>query len=576
MVTEDDVQPYQVDDAVRRHRQEEIERKRQRLAELRRQRQQRRDGRTGLTAASFQIPGRPSSPSHILAEVDRMLASFGAADEGLLVAQCPTPSPSSNVAAIAVQTDLSDDDRSRAANPAVITYDKTIQTDVVEEHIPEPVTLADDTIDGAPHQQVSDEAHAEIAAEPGAVGDLAANDDFASAATPKYLDDDDEDERESCRGGALVKSKTQFSLNDCTDNHPVSSLDSSSKHPELILASYAREDTQDSVLIWSVHSPSVPLSRFQCQSTVLCAKFYPSNSHLVVGSTRCGQIVVWDRRTGKHWPVSSTTMSHGHVHPVYDLAMTPMNSLVSASTDGRLCVWTDKVLKVPAIERDVSMGSSSASSKGDSLFMPTCLGLSAVNHNLVHFGSENGSVYRSVLQAETGEKVALDSFPAHPGFPVTSLRFHPAQRHVPQCLFDLYLTSSVDWTIALWSVKQKRGPAILTFQAEDSVTDADWSPVHPSLFASVDESGSLDLWQLSASTDVPAWQGPVTNNNTAATRLSWSADGRRISIGDTSGTVSVVDVSCELARPTQQDGPALASIVQQAVSRNAADEAIDR
>ena len=97
------------------------------------------------------------------------------------------------------------------------------------------------------------------------------------------------------------------------------------------------------VLVWGTHLASRPEMAFSCQSPVLAATFDPFDRHLIVGATYEGQIVLWDTRA-KAAPVQRTVLSeHGHTHPIFSLSVVGSqnaHSLVTASTDGKLCEWS--------------------------------------------------------------------------------------------------------------------------------------------------------------------------------------------------------------------------------------------
>lgn len=76
----------------------------------------------------------------------------------------------------------------------------------------------------------------------------------------------------------------------------------------------------------------------------------------------------------------------------------------------------------------------------------------------------------------------------------------------------------------------------------DYVLDCAWSPTHPALFAAVDGSGRLDLWNLNQDTEVPAASVQV-EGCPALNRVSWTPSGLHVTVGDDTGKIWVYDVA---------------------------------
>lgn len=101
--------------------------------------------------------------------------------------------------------------------------------------------------------------------------------------------------------------------------------------------------------------------------------------------------------------------------------------------------------------------------------------------------------------------------------------------------------------------------------------DVQWSPIHPALFAAVDGTGRLDLWNLNNDTEVQIWtilfrlnarethvllppnlhhfaplQVPTASTHsesmTSLNRLRWTHSGHQIAVGDDDGHVFIYDV----------------------------------
>ncbi len=134
-------------------------------------------------------------------------------------------------------------------------------------------------------------------------------------------------------------------------------------------------------------------------------------------------------------------------------------------------------------------------------------------------GTEEGGIHQAHRYDRAGSKAGLnlkDSYQSHAG-PVTSLDFHPLRG--PVDFSDLFLTTSVDWTVKLWRARSTSKSAagltsatsgiaqtispLMTFEESgDHVYDAKWHPAHPAVFGTVDGSGNFELWNLNADTEV--------------------------------------------------------------------------
>lgn len=107
----------------------------------------------------------------------------------------------------------------------------------------------------------------------------------------------------------------------------------------------------------------------------------------------------------------------------------------------------------------------------------------------------------------------------------------------------------MDWTVKLWCPNTKLEP-VLTFEsAQEYVYDAQWSPTHPSIFASCDGEGYVDIWNINANTEMPIVRKQVNENGSPLNSLRWSRDGRRIAVGDSNGLVTILSTDQELYQP---------------------------
>jgi dynein intermediate chain len=380
-----------------------------------------------------------------------------------------------------------------------------------------------------------------------------------------------------------VKQQLLFNDKSLCLNRTVTDMGFSPFHKELLLVSYnARSDggsdwnwqssSQSTdqqpdglVLVWSLLMNSRPEFVFTCQSAVLTAQFDPFDPKLIVGGTYSGQVVLWDTRA-KSSPVQQTPLSaKGHTHPIYSMTIVGTqnaHSLVSASTDGKMCVWgtgqltqpTDTLMLKQTIAPTDSITSSISSGKEREVdVVVTAMSFPESESNNLCIGAEDGTVFQA--QIHGGKAGIVAEYPSHHA-PVTSMHHHPHNFGHAQGLEDLLLTSSVDWSCKLWSHKLSDKPLLSFEQAHDYIYDARWSPTHPALFATADGSGHLDLWNLNQDTEIATVRTVVEEDRSLST-ARWSTDGRKVAVGDSIGNAYIYDVKLEVANPRSDEAEML-------------------
>lgn len=227
-------------------------------------------------------------------------------------------------------------------------------------------------------------------------------------------------------------------------------------------------------------------------------------------------------RTNKSTPVNRSSLSHGHTHPVFALDIQPLASglyqIVSCSSDGQVCVWTENNLHRPLHDVQLTnmrpgMGGAAAGAGGldgssggvgvgvgssREELTTTCFDLPSRDTNTLLLGSDEGRIYKARLHEAAPADRVYDVIHAHDA-PMTSLQFHPSYKSSAAAgataANDLFLTSSYDWTVKLWSNKLSK-PLFVFEAARDYVHAAAWCPSNPYIFAAGDGTGKLDVWSL--------------------------------------------------------------------------------
>ncbi|CAB1346610.1 unnamed protein product [Coregonus sp. 'balchen'] len=351
-----------------------------------------------------------------------------------------------------------------------------------------------------------------------------------------------EEKEGEIQAGAKLFLNRQFMDERWSKHRVVTCLDWSPQYPELLVASYnnneeAPHEPDGVALVWNMkYKKNTPEYVFHCQSAVMSAAFARFHPNLVVGGTYSGQIVLWDNRSNKRTPVQRTPLSAAaHTHPVYCVNVVGTqnaHNLISISTDGKMCSWSLDMLSQPQDSLELVFKQSKAVAV-TSMSFP----LGDVNNFAV--GSEDGSVY---MACRHGSKAGIsEMFEGHHG-PITGIDCHTATG--PIDFSHLFVTSSFDWT--------NNKPLYSFEDNSDYVYDVMWSPTHPALFACVDGVGHLDLWNLNNDTEVPTASTTV-EGNPALNRVRWAHSGKEIAVGDSDGQILVYDVGEQIAVPRNDE-----------------------
>ncbi|XP_017852700.1 cytoplasmic dynein 1 intermediate chain isoform X5 [Drosophila busckii] len=364
-----------------------------------------------------------------------------------------------------------------------------------------------------------------------------------------YIGCGDNEEANDERSHARLSLNRVFYDERWSKNRCITSMDWSTHFPELVVASYHNNEESPNepdgvVMVWNTKfKKQTPEDVFHCQSAVMSTCFAKFNPNLILGGTYSGQIVLWDNRVQKRTPIQRTPLSAAsHTHPVYCLQMVGTqnaHNVISISSDGKLCSWSLDMLSQPQDTLELQQRQSKA-------IAITSMAFPANEINSLVMGSEDGYVYsasRHGLRSGVNEV-----FERHLG-PITGISTHYNQSSPD--FGHLFLTSSIDWTIKLWSLKDTK-PLYSFEDNSDYVMDVAWSPVHPALFAAVDGSGRLDLWNLNQDTEVPT-ASIVVDGAPALNRVSWTPSGLHVTIGDEAGKLYVYDVAEHLALPSRDE-----------------------
>ena len=324
----------------------------------------------------------------------------------------------------------------------------------------------------------------------------------------------------------------------------VTSLDWSSKQNDVFLSAFSgTEDfNQQSGLIqlWSLSNRKAPDYVINYQTELTSAIFYKDNPKIVIGGSVTGQIMFWDIRAGKQVPEQKSPLGIGnenvsHSYPIHCLSIVGKdNNLISISTDGVMCEWSLSNLSIP-INRYVLNPNDIYETDKDSLneIGPLCIGASQSSLNSFIIGCDENNIYN--IKLEDKRYNIIDSYKGGNG-PIFCVHPHPSSPDSGNSFSDLFLSCGADWTTKLWSTSQSREPLLTFNQSKDYVYTAKWHPTNPSIFATGDGSGYIDLWDLNRDREIPTFRYEL---KTAINKLAWSYDGKKLAAGDINGHIAI-------------------------------------
>lgn len=337
-----------------------------------------------------------------------------------------------------------------------------------------------------------------------------------------------------------------------TANRAVRAIDFSSIHAELMAVSYDlnREAplAPDSIInLWTTRfKTSTPEATFTSSSRVMSLTFDPFKDNIIIGGCYSGQICIWDVRVNKKMPVYKTSLSStAHTQPVLCMRMvgsTNAHDLVTVSTDGRLCSWNIDNMQQPLDSHNLMCPRTKK--------QMSALCMSFANDSIkdLVLGDEDNQLYI----VDRIVKDTCKSIPAH-SMPITTVDMHRVKGAID--FSNLCLTGSLDFSIKLWDLKDlHKSEPLLCLERKHKfyITDVQWSPVHPAVFASLSSDGTLNLWNLNKNTENPLTSLSV---GVSTSRLHWSRNGQQLIIGDGSGCLHIYDVNESLynVRPCEWD-----------------------
>ena len=330
----------------------------------------------------------------------------------------------------------------------------------------------------------------------------------------------------------------------------ITNIDWSPQHNELFLCTYYvsenewdTAETDGLINIFSVNMPSQPELTLTSVSQITSCIFHPLEPYLVLGGTVAGNVIIWDMREKRNYPVIKTATSDSMIKSIQTFTKdNQYNNIISVANNGTVCVWAKNMMKEPQKKIELSHNNNDVSVH--------CVDVPEGETNQFYIGSEDSNVYQAKIHTKSQSEQNLgEVYSGHMGT-IFSLNYHPLITERKSEASNLMLTTGADWRLGLWQPRAKKDPLFM-YEADCEIYDAQWSPVHPSVFATCNGNGQIDLWDISKETEEYRYRCEVDKR--AINKIKWSNDGKRLISGNTNGTIKLWNVEKEFYQYRDED-----------------------
>ena len=365
----------------------------------------------------------------------------------------------------------------------------------------------------------------------------------------------------------LVHPILEFYEKSTTENRTISAMEWSIKYPELLLSCYTKRtdeffNQQNGLIhIWNLANRKDPEFTFTNQAEITSAIFHPYNPKLIIGGTETGIVMIWDTR-GKQAPIYKTPLgvggSSGSKSHTSDITCLGVIGSINSShivslSNGIICLWSLNNMSAPVKKIELKNQDRKENDVLNELNVLS-MGMQQNDTNNLLIGCDNNNVYQITLNDDPSGNYIINSFKGHEG-PVYSIDFHPNE------FSHIFATSSADWTTKIWS-KQNIEEPLFTFENSDNyVYCSKWSPTHPSILATGDGNGYLNIMDLNKDTESPKVHCKL--GDYAINKICWTEDGKRITVGDNNGKIQLFGLDKQLYISNSEDTKKFEKIIGQ-------------
>ena len=292
-------------------------------------------------------------------------------------------------------------------------------------------------------------------------------------------------------------------------------------------------------------------------SPLCCLRYNPKSTDSLVGGCYNGLITCFDLRkpnglAGQCSTLNSSLVETSHYDPVSDIfwiSSKTGHQCASVSTDGRLMIWDTRKLDEPLDSILLSSGAKAGS---------MTLGGSSLEYNTEAgptkylVGTQQGSVVSVNLRnrkLNNGISVFDDGPGKHHG-PIYSIQRNPTH--------NKFFMSIGDWTAKIWS-EDIKNPIITTKYHDSYLTGGCWSPTRVGVFFVISADGFLNVWDFFHRQNEIAYSHKIGNASLSSIGIQGNVQsgGKLVAIGDSNGSVNLLEVCDSLAHPQNGEKAAI-------------------
>ena len=309
--------------------------------------------------------------------------------------------------------------------------------------------------------------------------------------------------------------------------------------------------TSGLVCCYSLKNPSHPEYTFTTESAVMCLDFNPQHPNLLAVGLYDGSVLVYDIRLRSNKPIFASTVRNGkHTDVVWrvkwqeeDMSKAP--TFFSVSSDGRVTLWT--VNKTELTFEDVTELNYADTGEEDgdvdtvigSLSSGCSFDFNRQTDHLFIVGTEEGNLHKC---SKLYSSQYLQTYEGHT-MSVYSVNWNAKHAKV-------FLTCSADWTVKIWDHNSPK--PVMTFDLNNDVGDAAWSPLSSTVFAAATSDGKVFVYDLNENRHEPVCEQKVVRK-AKLTKIAFNPRLPVLLVGDDRGCVTSLKLSPNL-RKEAKDG----------------------